>query len=172
MPTGKNRGDKKEVGSDWGKFVVSVLAYLVVIVILIGMILYLIAQYKKDIFQPFEMATVVGLVGGFIFVAAFGEPNKTFSRRLKRIGTLYLLSTITLVVFGFYQAADQAKLAPAGGLTSGWITTFYVLTFYLGAGLFCVAILLTLTVIPQLVGIDNLGDVARRIFGGQPKGKE
>ena len=148
MTTGKDRGEKMGFWSHPGSFVVFGLSYLFFVVVLLGMILYLFAQYKKDIFQPFEMATVVALVGGFIFVAAFGEHvGEKLRPKLKRIGSLYLLSTISLVIFGLYQAADEAKLLQKS------LTWVYTATFYGGAIFFIVAMLLTFWVIPELMEI-------------------
>ena len=171
----KEEKQAEENGSkqDWVKVVAFALGELLVLVVLIGMILYLVAQYAKDSFNPFEMATVVALVGGFIFVAAFGSNVDAKLRpRLKAIGGLYLLSTIALIVFGFYQAADQAKLAPKGGLTGDWITTFYVATFYIGAILFCIALIGTLVAIPNILGVHSFEDLSKIMFGKKPKKKK
>jgi peptidoglycan/LPS O-acetylase OafA/YrhL len=173
MTTGENGGEKKRTGRGWGSLVIQVSGQLFFAVVLLGMVLYLLAQYKKDSFQPFELATVVGLLGGFIFVAAFGgKVPEGLRKRLKRIGSLYLLATISLVVFGFYQAADQAKLVPKGWLTTGWMTVFYTLTFYMGTLSFIAAMWLTLRAIPEFLEIGNVGDIWRSIFGGKPKRKK
>ena len=170
MTTEKEGDEKKARGTDWGQFALFALGELITLAILIGMILYLLAQYSKNSFQSFEMATVVGLVGGFIFVAAFAEhDDKKLGLKLRRVGVLYLLATIALVVFGFYQAADQAQLIK-GGFASGWVAGFYVFTFYAGALLFCAGIVETLTVIPKLVGIDSLSDLFKRKTGRNQKG--
>jgi hypothetical protein len=170
MSTGEKGGENKGVGSDWGKWVFFVVGELFFMVVMLGMVLYLVAQYKKDSFHPFELATVVGLLGGFIFVAAFAERVvDTLSIRLKRIGSLYLLSTISFVIFGLYQAGDQAQLLQAGESGSWIMKWVYPFTFYTGAVSFIVAMLLTLWVIPGLMEPGALWDAVRRIFGGKPK---
>jgi Na+/H+-dicarboxylate symporter len=167
MTTGNNGGEKKGFWSDPASFMVIGLGYIFFMFVLLGMILYLAAHYIMGILQPFEMATVVALVGGFIFVAAFGEKvTDGLRKRLKRIGSLYLLSTISLVIFGLYQAADQAKILQKS------LTWVYTTTFYGGAISFIVAMLLTFWVIPELMETGALLDVVRRKFWGKPKEKE
>lgn len=135
-------------------------------VVLSGMVFYLVAQYKIGSFQPFELATVVGLIGGFPLVAAFGgKTEEAMSKRLKTIGGLYLFAAICLVVFGFYQAADQAELVPSAGLGGGIFKIIYVGTFYGGAITFIFGMWLTLLVVPELIGLGGVKERIRRIFG-------
>jgi len=130
------------------------------------MVFYLVAQYKIGSFQPFELATVVGLIGGFPLVAAFGgKTEEAMSKRLKAIGGLYLFAAICLVVFGFYQAADQAGLVPSTGFRGGIFKTIYVGTFYGGAITFTFGMWLTLLVVPELIGLGGIKERIRRIFG-------
>jgi hypothetical protein len=145
MTTGNNGSEKRGFWSDPINFMVIGLGCLFFMFVLLGMILYLAAHYIMGILQPFEMATVVALVGGFIFVAAFGEHvDEELRPKLRRIGVLYLLSTISLVVFGLYQAADQAKLLQKS------LTWVYTTTFYMGVISFTAALVLTFWVIPEL----------------------
>lgn len=49
----------------------------------------------------FELATVSALLGGFILTGAFiDRQNADNQTRLRRIGVVYLISTIAFVVFG------------------------------------------------------------------------
>ena len=134
-----------------GRIVFMVFSYILIAVILLGLVLYLIAQYKlQTIFQPFELATVVGLVGGFIFVAGFRESaDDRMKKRLKGIGSLCLFSAISFVIFGLFQAANQANLISTG-TAAGLAKIVYPLTFYVGAVGFIGALLWTLWLIPDL----------------------
>ena len=143
------------------------------VVVVTGMVLYLAAQYKKSSFQPFELATVAGLIGGFPLVASFGDKIEAgMKKRLKLIGGLYLFSTIMLVVFGFYQAADQAGLLPSTGSGVWMFTVIYAVTFYGGAFAFTIGMWMTLELIPQLVGLGGFMDRIRRIFTRGKKVKQ
>lgn len=49
----------------------------------------------------FELATVSALLGGFILTGAFVDSQNTERQtKLRRIGVVYLISTIAFVVFG------------------------------------------------------------------------
>lgn len=135
-------------------------------IVLTGMVLYLVAQYKMGIFEPFGLATVTGLLGGFPLVAAFGErvDNQGLRNKLKSIGGLYLLAAICFVVFGFYQAADYAKLLPQTGAGVWQFKVIYVVTFYGGAIALILGMWMTLGIIPQLMGLGDINDRVRKIF--------
>ena len=134
-----------------GRMVFMVFRYVLIAVILLGLVLYLVAQYKlQTILQPFELATVIGLVGGFVFLAGFRESaDDRMRKRLKGIGSLCLFSAISLTLFGLYQGANQANLLSTG-TAAGLAKIVYPLTFYVGAVGFIGAVFWTLWVIPDL----------------------
>lgn len=150
----------------WGKLLVG-LGQLFFGVVLTGMVLYLVAKYKMGIFQPFELATVAGLLGGFPLVAAFGDKvdDEGLRKKLRAIGGLYLFAAIFFVVFGFYQAADQAKLVPQTGAGVWEFKVIYVATFYGAALALIFGMWMTLVIIPQLVGLGGVKNRVRKIFG-------
>ncbi len=126
-------------------------------VVLSGMVIYLVAQYKMENFQSFELATVAGLLGGFPLVAAFADKgtDEAIRKKLKRIGGLYLLAAIFFVVFGFYQAGDQAKIIPSDGRAAWMFITIYMTTFYGGAIALILGMWLSLEMLPRLVGLKS-----------------
>lgn len=126
-------------------------------IVLTGMVLYLAAQYKTGTIQPFELATVAGLLGGFPLVAAIGRDSE-FKQTLLWIGGLYIFSAIFFVVFGFYQAADQAKLLPTTGSTVWMFTVIFVTTFYTAAIALIIGMWKTLLFIPKMVGLGSILD--------------
>lgn len=149
----------------WGQLLV-VLWQIFFAVVLTGMVLYLVAQYKIGGFQPFELATVAALIGGFPLIAAFGgKTEEAMSKRLKTIGGLYLFAAICFVVFGFYQAADQVKIIPSSGAGVWIFKVVYIGTFYGGAIAFIFGMWMTLLAIPELIGLGGIKERVRRIVG-------
>ena len=156
----------------WGQLLVG-LSQIFVGVVLTGMVLYLVAQYKMESFQPFELAMVAGLLGGFPLVAAFANKgdDETIIKRLKIIGGLYLFAAIFFVVFGFYQAADQAGLLPSSGQGVWMFNVIYVTTFYGGALALTFGMWMSLELVPWLIGLGGVMDRVRIIFGKKTKVK-
>ena len=154
------------VGQFWRQLLMGV-GQVFLGVVLTGMVLYLVAQYKMGVFQPFELATVVGLLGGFPLVASFGEKagEERMKNSLRAIGGLYLFAAICFVVFGFYQAADMAKLTPQVGSGVWMFKVIYTVTFYGGALAFIFGMWNTLLMIPEFMGLGGIKDMVRKIFG-------
>lgn len=150
----------------WGQLLVG-LGQLFFGLVLTGMVLYVVAQYKMGSFQPFELATVAGLLGGFPLLAAFGDKvdSEGLRKKLMAIGGLYLFAAIFFIVFGFYQAADQANLFPQTGAGAGVFKVTYVVTFYGAAIALILGMWMTLGIIPQLVGLGDVKDRVKKIFG-------
>ncbi len=127
---------------------------VILVVVLLGLVMYLIAQYKSQQFQPFELATAVGLLGGFSFgLAVVPDCPKQLSLRLRLIGVLYLAATIGFIIFGFYQAADQAQLVNNTSpiLVRWWFTATFQVSFYSGALALVIALFYTVWSIPNLI---------------------
>jgi len=123
-------------------------------------------------FQPFELATVVGIIGGFPLIASFtatDKINEELKRKLRAIGVLFLFAAICFVIFGFYQAADQAKLLESGSNGYRILTVVYIVTFYGGAISFIWGIWKTLWIMPELL---ELNDVIKRMGKLHKKGKQ
>lgn len=139
-------------------------------IVLTGMVLYLVAKYKEGDFEPFALATVAGLLGGFPLVTSFGEKvEEGIKKQLRWVGGLYIFSAIFFVVFGFYQAADQACLIPQSG---SWVWAFqviYAVTFYGAAISLIIGMWLTLILLPKLVGLGAVTDRFKRIFRRKDK---
>jgi hypothetical protein len=156
----------------WGQLTI-LLSQIFFAIVLTGMVLYLVAQYKMEKFQPFELATVAGLLGGFPLIAAFGEKIKDegIKKRLKTMGGLYIFAAICFVVFGFYQAADMAGLLPTSGAGVWIFKVVYIVTFYGGALALIFAMWTSLAALPQLMGLGGVRDRFRKIFGKRDKTK-
>ena len=154
----------------WAQVLVG-LSQVFFVVVLVGMVLYLGAQYKMENFQPLELAMVAGLLGGFPLVAAFADKgeNETTRKRLKMVGGLYLLAAIFFVVFGFYQAADQAGMSPKSGQGVWMFKVIYVTTFYISAVALVLGMLMSLEIIPRLVGLGGVMDRIRIVFRSTKK---
>jgi len=142
-------------------------------VALFGMVIYLLAQDKMEEFQSFELATLAGLLGGFPLVAAFADKreDETVRKRLKVIGGLYLLAAIFFIVFGFYQAGDQAGIRPSNGQGVWMYNAIYTTTFYGGAIALILGMWMSLELVPRLVGLGGIMDRVRIIFGKRNKVK-
>jgi hypothetical protein len=135
-------------------------------IVLTGMVFYLVAQYKMGSFQPFELATTAGLLGGFPLLAAFGGKvdDERLTKRLKAIGGLYLLAAILFVVFAFYQAADQAKIISQTGAGVWMFKVIYVATFYGAAVALTLGMWMTLEMVPMLMELGSFKDRIKKIF--------
>jgi hypothetical protein len=136
-------------------------------IVLTGMVFYLVAQYKMGSFQPFELAMTAGLLGGFPLLAAFGGKmdSEELAKRLKAIGGLYLIAAVLFVVFGFYQAADQAKIISQTGAGLWIFKVVYIATFYGAAIALTSGMWMTLGVAPTLMGLGSVRDRVKKIFG-------
>ena len=148
--------DKEQRVSFWGGILDQVsraIAPSFMMLVIVGMVLYLIAQYKLQQFQPFELASIGGLLGGFPLMASFGERvSQPMARTLQRIGGLYLMGAILFVIFGFYQAADEAKLLDPNAGYSGLFKWIYTITFYGGGLSFAGGMWSSLRLIPEWLG--------------------
>lgn len=159
---GKNRFDVKDLGVVLGQFFLGFA--------LLGIAIYVVAEYKLRIFQPFQLATVAAFLGGFPLVAVFGFGEKIDDKRmrdrLRMVGGLYLLAAICFVVFGFYQAADMAGLLPASGAASWILKVVYGAAFTIGALGMAFGMLESLRILPWLLRPfwDSIRDGAMKIF--------
>lgn len=131
----KSEGKEEKAKESWTDLLKPALWIVFFAVALVGTALYLVAEYKVGVFQPFQLATVTGLLGGFPLVAGYGEKlgDEEVRKKLKVIGWVYLLSAIMFVLFGFYQAADRAGLFTGSGALEWLMIVIYGVTFYVGA---------------------------------------
>ena len=134
--------------------------------VLVGIVFYVAAQYKMEIFQSFELAMVAGVLGGFPLLAAFGGKvgNEGLRKKLRRVGGLYVFAAVLFVVFGFYQAVDQASLISQNGVGVEVFKVVYAVTFYGAAVPLILGMWLTLRIIPELVGLGDVRDNVKKIF--------
>lgn len=148
--------------SQMGGLAGNVVFMLIFTVILIGLVLYLVAIYQTPQgFRPFDLATVAGLLGGLMLVCAYANScPERLKLGLRKTGVSYLVSTMAFVIFGLYQAADQAGLGDKlTGASHGWFVGVYMTTFYLGAIALSVALFWTIWSIPALVRWDGRKEV-------------
>jgi hypothetical protein len=91
--------------------------------------------------------------------------SEELAKRLKAIGGLYLIAAVLFVVFGFYQAADQAKIISQTGAGLWIFKVVYIATFYGAAIALTSGMWMTLGVAPTLMGLGSVRDRVKRIFG-------
>ncbi len=117
---------------------------------ILGIILYIVFRYSNPHnFQPFEMATVSGLIGGFALAGGFSanERLRVLVFSLRKIGAIFISATIAFSLFGiFIPLTDQSFPSSLTGL-SGLISLIAV---YLGAFLFTIGTIWFLCIIPRL----------------------
>ena len=130
----KGKEAKAKAKESWTDLLKPALWIVFFAVALVGTALYLVAEYKVGVFQPFQLATVAGLLGGFPLVAGYGEKSgdEGVRKKLIVIGWVYLLSAIMFVVFGFYQAADMAGIFTVNEVLKRIMMVIYGVTFYVG----------------------------------------
>ena len=130
----KSKGKEAKEKESWTDLLKPALWIVFFTVALVGAALYLVAVYKVGDFQPFQLATVAGLLGGFPLVAGYSEKlgDEGVRKKLKVIGWVYLLSAIMFVVFGFYQAADIAGIFTVNEVLKRIMMVIYGVTFYVG----------------------------------------
>ena len=69
----------------------------------LGIVFFTIFHYGvAGSFQPFEMAIVTGLLGGFALTGGFSSNTRlvNFAYTLRRVGALYIIATIAFFLFG------------------------------------------------------------------------
>jgi hypothetical protein len=133
-------------------FVSNIIFLFIFLAVFMGLIFYLYSLYKTQTFKPFELATVIVLLGGFLFYYANVQDCPPQLRgKLRRTGLIYLVSTVAYVLFGLYQAADQAGFGDKlHGASKGWFIGIYAFTFYVGAIALTFALFWTIMSIPAL----------------------
>jgi len=143
-----------------------VLYQIFFLVVVSGMVSYVVAQYKLVNHQPFSLATVAALLGGFPLLAAFAGNglDETIRKRLRIIGGLYLFAAVSFVVFGFYYMADLARIIPRSGTGVWMFKVIYVTTFYGGAIALIFGMWMSLQILPRLMGLEDIRDTAKIIF--------
>jgi ABC-type Fe3+ transport system permease subunit len=99
----------------------------------------------------FDLALFSGLLGGFalaVFVARQRQYPKYLQANLSLQGISYVLATVAFIVFGFYLAADRARLLEH--LTQ--LVPVYTISFYIGIISFAFGVSLTLWSLIRLFG--------------------
>ena len=116
----------------------------------LGIILYIVFRYSNPAnLQPFEMATVTTLLGGFALAGGFSGNARLVSLAfaLRGIGALYIASTIAFVLFGLFLPLTEKTLPE---LLKEIATPVIVFGAYSGAFLFVIATGWILYVIPRI----------------------
>jgi len=93
--------------------IIIIAAQVVYYLLFFGFILYTIFNYQTLQGQPFELAKISALLGGFALTGGFSgiTTHDILKFRLRRIGALYIVSTIFFVLFGLYQPLDKSDAA-------------------------------------------------------------
>ena len=118
-------------------------------VIVCGLFGYVLVTVPQGEYEPFELATISALLGGFVFAGGFMSQSETRSALgLKRVGALYLASTIAFVVFGFYITLD--KIATEGDALSKVTLVLVPISLYIAVLAFAWATAWLVTLIPQI----------------------
>lgn len=72
-------------------------------IMLVGLLGYVVAVLPQDRFEPFELAIISVLLGGFALAGGSLERSgSALSLGLRRVGVLYLASAIAFILFGLY----------------------------------------------------------------------
>jgi len=152
METTNNKLETVNNQSRWNTLLGIIFGYVFFVVLLMGMVFYLVVQYSNDSFQPFTLATAVALIGGVTLSTAFSAKCPDNIRpRLRKVGALCLVATVSFIVFGFFQPIDKAGIHALDGVLK-WVIPIF---FYMGAISFIIAILMTLLVIPKIFFIKD-----------------
>ena len=123
-----------------------VILFLLSLVVIIGLGFFVIRYAQEPGTSPFELATVVGLLGGFALAGGFvGQKDYAVQYDLRRIGALYLVSTILLVFYGLYIPLD---ILGADSLKT-LIKIFMPITYWVGALFFLGATMWFLWIVPK-----------------------
>ena len=119
--------------------------YIFSLLLLVAMVFYVVFTYETQT-STFELATVAGLLGGFALAGGLLDtklPSLSFS--LRRIGALYLVSTIALIFFGLFVPIDKQNIPSMARITK----IVMPISFYLGALSFIVATVWFLWLVPS-----------------------
>lgn len=137
---------KAETISEW---VVRVVFNSLSPVLLFGLFGYIIVTIPREEYEPFELAIVSALLGGFTLAGGFASrPAPRLATGLRRVGALYIASTIAFVVFGLYITLD--KVATPGDALSKVTQIIVPASFYVGAPAFTWATAWLVTLVPQI----------------------
>jgi F0F1-type ATP synthase alpha subunit len=114
-----------------------------------GFFLYVVLNYETLQAQSFELAKVSALLGGFALTGGFSgiKTHDILKFRLRRIGTLFIVSTIFFVVFGLYQPLDQPDSVES---LKNILKIVIPISFYGGVIFFLIATSLLFTIIPRI----------------------
>ena len=128
----------------------TIILYVLGLILLYGIILYVVFRYNSpENLQPFEMATVTALLGGFALAGGFSGVARlkdlTFS--LRRIGALYIASTIAFFLFGLFIPLTEETLPK---ILTDQAVPIAVASVYIGAFLLVIATGWILWVIPRV----------------------
>ena len=123
-------------------------------VLILGLFGYVLVTVPRGEYEPFELAIVSALLGGFVLASGFiSRPADKLATGLKRVGVLYLVATIAFVVFGLYITLD--KIATAGDSLSKLTQVIVPGSLYIGVPAFTWATASLVTLTPQIWGKER-----------------
>jgi len=115
-------------------------SYLLATAAFIGVVFYIFLRITSADGHPIEMATVTAVLAGITLAGGFARGGITgMSFHLQRIGALYLVATIGLLVFGFHVTIDGALPSDRDPVVYWYIVIIMGVTLYGGAIAFAVA---------------------------------
>ena len=119
------------------------LAYLVVVLFAVVIVAYIIETNFGKEGDPvgFQLATISAVIGGLILTSGFlnkGSSKPNLALSLRRIGVVYLVATLSFVVFGvcfpLIEVASPFTYASAIGMSAG------ALSFAMGSVLLAIKV--------------------------------
>lgn len=88
---------------DWGESLFRLLAPSLTVLVGFATLTYIISYFAGKAEPPFELAKIAAIIGGFILAGGFFSASMPdLGRELKRVGSLYLVATVSFVVFGLF----------------------------------------------------------------------
>lgn len=115
-------------------------SYFVAFASFIGVFFYIFLRITKTDASPIEMATVTAVLAGITLAGGYVQGGiNGMSFHLRRIGALYLVATISFLVFGFYVTIDGSLPSDRDPVTYWYILIVMGVTLYGGAITFAVA---------------------------------
>ena len=112
------------------------LSYLPAILFMIAIIMYIVKTGFGTDGEPvgFQLATISAVIGGLLLASAAVSSHASAIDRMKRVGVLYLMATVSFVVFGIcFPILDWNPVMPwvaGSGMVAGALS-FAIATIWL-----------------------------------------
>ena len=125
----------KSVIKQWNNFLYG-LSFLPAILLMLAIVMYIIKTGFGTVGEPvgFQLATISAVIGGLLLASAAVSSHASAIDRMKRVGVLYLMATVSFVVFGIcFPILDWNPVMPwvaGSGMVAGALS-FAIATIWL-----------------------------------------